>query len=173
MLKGHRWKRGSCLVGLNWNENLTKFRTLLLHVFVEALVCACVYPPCKLTWHLKMYFPLKMVIFQCHVSFQGCKLFVKSCSFTLNEGWKLESKVIPLTLKSPDIGSDIGNPEAVWFRLTGARQDVRKCSAWASEKSWRCFPCTYISTVACSLVTWSENFWVMWVFEDFNREIVQ
>ena len=34
-------------------------------------------PPRKLTWqwkihYLKMYFPLKMVIFQCHVSFQGC-----------------------------------------------------------------------------------------------------
>ncbi len=34
-------------------------------------------PPRKLTWqwkihHLKMYFLLKMVILQCHVSFQGC-----------------------------------------------------------------------------------------------------
>ena len=35
-------------------------------------------PSRKLTWqwrihHLKMYFLLKMVIFQCHVSFRGCK----------------------------------------------------------------------------------------------------
>ena len=36
--------------------------------------------PWKLTWqwrihHLKMYFLVKMVIFQCHVSFQGCNIF--------------------------------------------------------------------------------------------------
>ena len=36
--------------------------------------------PWKLTWqwrihHLKMYFLLNIVIFQCHVSFQGCNIF--------------------------------------------------------------------------------------------------
>ena len=44
-------------------------------------------PPKKLTWqenihHLKMYFLLKIVMFQCHVSFQGCMWYVKSLEKT-------------------------------------------------------------------------------------------
>ena len=52
-------------------------------------------PPRKLTWqwkihHLKMYFLLNMGIFQCHVSFQGCRWFLLQLIHfynSLGEGW--------------------------------------------------------------------------------------
>ncbi len=50
--------------------------------------------PQKLTWqwnihHFKMYFLLKMGIFQCHVSFQGCKMFNRKGSNVLSKTWSI------------------------------------------------------------------------------------
>ena len=57
--------------------------------WLKLLKSWCILTPWKLTWqenihHLKMYFLLKMVIFQCHVSFQGCKYsYIRNYVFPL------------------------------------------------------------------------------------------
>ena len=75
------------------------------------------YPPIKLTWqwkihHQKMYFLLKIGIFRCHVSFQGCNQFSPKNEWMLVATWcccpptfplaafvNLDKKRIPLSLR--------------------------------------------------------------------------
>ena len=71
-------------------------------------------PPKKLTWqwkihHLKMYFLLKMGIFQCHVSFQGCKSTVRGFL------WKKRFATCLWSDSSALMGNHLlGRPSAVW-----------------------------------------------------------
>ncbi len=83
----------SLVIFTRWVLTRIAFR-IVLNCFFRSLFCkyngtsicyslsrTCIfwklYPPGKLTWqwkihHLKRYFLLKIVIFQCHVSFRGC-----------------------------------------------------------------------------------------------------
>ena len=64
---------GLCLVYVAVPLHLLQFACISLNTYASLVIGT---PPSSLTWqwknnHLKMYLLLKMVIFQCHVSFQG------------------------------------------------------------------------------------------------------